>query len=85
MKKDCIDNPVCEYIKGARGYIKIWLVNGLIRHRLDGPALEFEDGTHAWYINGCYLDQEQVEKWIQENEIDLSTQEGQTAFKLRFS
>jgi len=28
-----------------------WFVNGL-RHREDGPAIEFADGRRYWYING---------------------------------
>jgi len=30
---------------------KHWYLNGL-RHREDGPAIEWKDGTKEWYING---------------------------------
>ena len=30
---------------------KEWFVNGKL-HRLDGPAVEFADGTKVWYIDG---------------------------------
>ena len=30
---------------------KHWYLNGL-RHREDGPAIEYTDGTKYWYLNG---------------------------------
>ena len=30
---------------------KEWRIGGKL-HRLDGPAIEYRDGTKAWYING---------------------------------
>jgi hypothetical protein len=33
-------------------------------HREDGPAIEYNDGTKAWFINGIYYSYE--EKWQQE-------------------
>jgi len=30
---------------------KEWCLNG-IRHREDGPAIEYSDGTKEWYLNG---------------------------------
>ena len=53
-------------------------------HRLDGPAVVYSEGPNEWWIDGKYLPGRDVEKWIQENEIDLSTEEGQTAFALRW-
>ena len=33
---------------------KWWSLNGK-RHRVDGPAVEYTNGTKAWYLNGkCY-------------------------------
>jgi hypothetical protein len=26
--------------------------NKTIRHRIDGPAIEYADGSKAWYVNG---------------------------------
>ena len=61
-----------------------WWLNGQ-RHRTDGPAYEDSLGMTAWFLNDQELDQAQVETWIKENNIDLSTQAGQTAFVLRWS
>ena len=33
------------------GYTKMWRLNGE-RHREDGPAIEWHDGTKEWYLNG---------------------------------
>lgn len=63
---------------------KEWRQHGKL-HRLDGPALMYPGGCSMWWINDCPLDQTQVENWIQENNINLSTLEGQSAFKLKFS
>ena len=40
-------------------------------HRTDGPAVEYEDGTRAWYINGkkgrtdgpAYIDSDGTQEW----------------------
>jgi hypothetical protein len=32
-------------------FSKEWYLNG-IRHREDGPAVEYNDGYKAWYLNG---------------------------------
>ena len=39
-------NPVI----GADCY-QVWYVNGE-RHRADGPAIIYANGTRAWYVNG---------------------------------
>jgi Mor family transcriptional regulator len=37
----------------------IWYnLNGQ-RHREDGPALEYADGTKEWYLNGKHLTEEE--------------------------
>ena len=53
-------------------------------HRTDGPAIEGLNIENFWFVNGKQLSKTQVEDWIQENSIDLSTEEGQAAFKLRW-
>lgn len=58
-----------------------WYFNGK-RHREDGPASELGDGTKAWWLNGKELFG--VEEWMEENDIDLSADEGRVAFKLRW-
>ena len=75
----CLDGPAIEHADGT----KSWYVNDQC-HRLDGPAIELANGTKAWYVNGQKLDTEKVEAWLEENNADLKTKEGQMAFKLRF-
>lgn len=71
------DGPAFTSINGY----KEWCLNGQV-HRLDGPAVEYTSGFKDWYINGKCLNSEDVERWIEENKIDLSTEEGQVAFKI---
>ena len=74
------DGPAIENVNGSKG----WWVDGKL-HRLDGPAMIFKDGYEEWWIDGERLPAKLVEQWIKENNIDLSTKEGQMAFKLRWS
>ncbi len=46
------------------------------------PVAEYANGSKAWYVDGKRLNTEEIEDWIKENKIDLSTTEGQMAFKL---
>lgn len=55
------------------------------QHKIDGPAIVWYNGSRGWFLNGKVLDTLEVETWIQENSIDLSTEEGQAAFILRWS
>ena len=77
-----LDGPAVEYVGGT----KEWWVDDK-RHRLDGPAIEYEyvGGTREWWLNGKKLSTEEVENWLEENNVDLTTEEGQMAFKLRWS
>ena len=75
-----LDGPAFEEADGT----KYWFVDGKV-HRLDGPAVEFASGTKAWWINDKELSTEEVEDWLEENNIDLKTEEDQMAFKLRWS
>ena len=43
-----MSKPTCRTDKYGN---KIWKLNGEL-HRLDGPAIEFFDGTKEWYLNG---------------------------------
>jgi len=74
-----LDGPAIEYDDGT----KKWMVDGKL-HRLDGPAIEYNNGTKKWWIGGEHLPTEEIEEWLEENKINLKTQEGQTAFKLRW-
>ena len=48
---------------------KQWYLNDKL-HRLDGPAVEYSDGTKLWWVNGNHIDKE-ITKWANENDIDL--------------
>ena len=74
-----LDGPAIEYKSGS----KIWWVDDKL-HRLDGPAVEDVDGTKEWWINGKELPTDEVEIWLEENDVDLKTESGQMAFKLRW-
>ena len=74
-----LDGPAVEDVDGT----KEWWVSDKL-HRLDGPAIEHKNGTKKWYVDGKELPTEEVEEWIEENNIDLKTKEGQMAFKLRW-
>ena len=75
-----LDGPAIEDEDGS----KWWYVDGK-QHRLDGPAVEDVDGIKHWYVDGKHLPTEEVETWLEENNIDLSTEAGQMAFKLRWA
>jgi hypothetical protein len=75
-----LDGPAIEYKDGT----KEWCVDGKC-HRLDGPAVEYKNGTKEWWVNGKYLDTKEVETWLKENNVDLSTEEGQAAFNVYWS
>lgn len=75
-----LDGPALECATGT----KIWSVDGTL-HRLDGSAIEWTDGLKTWYVDGNLLDTEEIETWLSENKIDLTTEAGQMALKLRWS
>lgn len=72
--------PAVENVSGT----KEWWVNSQ-RHREDGPAVECANGTKGWCINGQQLDTQEVETWLNENQVDLTTEEGRMAFKLSWT
>ena len=78
-KRHRSDGPAFEGIDGSKG----WWVEGK-RHRQDGPAVEHEDGTKHWFVDGKRLPTKEVEDWLEENDVDLKTESGQMAFKLRW-
>lgn len=61
-----------------------WYQNGK-RHRTNGPAYIEVNGYREWWLNGQFLPKNHVEDWLRENNIDLKTIEGQTAFVFRWS
>ena len=53
-------------------------------HRLDGPAVEYPDGTKSWYIHGHNIT-DQVEPWIKQNHYTWPFDpDVQAEFTLRF-
>ena len=74
------DGPAIEQISYPTT-IKHWYVDNE-KHRLDGPAYECPGGGDEWWIYGNQLPTKEVEEWLTENNIDLKTVAGQTAFKL---
>lgn len=74
------DGPAVIHPNGT----KEWWISGK-RHRLDGPAVINAYGTEEWWINGEKLPTKEVKKWIEDNKINLSTTEGQLAFKIKWS
>ncbi len=74
------DGPADEHRDGT----KVWYNNGLC-HRIDGPAVEYIDGTRLWYINGTELPTQDVEEWVEENNLTVPySDEDAIAFKLRW-
>lgn len=51
---------------------KYWYKNGQ-RHREDGPAIEWEDGAKAWYLNDKFMTEEE---WYKNLEPNRMRQEG---------
>jgi hypothetical protein len=45
-----LDRPARIWTRGENKGDLAWFINGL-RHREDGPAIEYQDGTKAWFIN----------------------------------
>ena len=79
-KRHRLDGPAIEDEDGSKEW---WVDDNL--HRLDGPAIEGADGTKEWWINNKKLPTEEVEIWLEENDVDLKTEAGQMAFKLRWA
>lgn len=77
-KKHRIDGPAVKHFDGSEE----WWIDGKL-HRLDGPALILEN-YKSWWINGKQLPTKDVEKWIKENKINLTTEKDQIVFKLKW-
>ena len=48
--RGCMTNGYTGIKECAEGY-KEWFLNGKL-HRKDGPAIQYVDGTTAWFLNG---------------------------------
>jgi hypothetical protein len=63
-----------EFFKTKDGY-RIEYHNGIIEyinnnsklHRIDGPAIEFANGSKYWYVNGEEMTEEEFNKWRAKN------------------
>ena len=40
--------PICKTDRHGNKY---WVLKNGVRHRTDGPAAEYADGTKAWWLN----------------------------------
>ena len=72
-----IGGPAVIWVDGT----KQWWQNGK-PHRLDGPAFEWKDGAREWAIDGLDVPGDEIEAWVKEYAVDLTTEEGQMALKL---
>jgi hypothetical protein len=50
---------------------KHWFLNGVGRHREDGPAIELPNGTKFWYLNGKVVTWQQVFKQAKTQEQEI--------------
>lgn len=66
--------------------VNVYYKHGLL-HRIDGPAVDHKNsgGLDLYAINGDALDTEEVNEWINNHKVDLSTEFGKFLFVLRFS
>lgn len=74
------NGPAFEQPDGRKEW---WLNNKL--HRLSGPAVENVDGSNLWWADDKILDGKDIEIWLKEDDIDLTTEASQVAFKLRWT
>lgn len=75
------DGPAIIYCTGYH----CWYRNGK-PHRTNGPAFTgLGKKSDVWYLDGKMLPKQEVEDWIDANNIDIQTEEGEVAFKLTWS
>lgn len=48
QRTELIDGEIVEFGGGD----KLWYNKNNQLHRLDGPAVEYADGSNEWYVNG---------------------------------
>ena len=51
---------------------RCWYQNGKL-HRLDGPAIEWADGTRQWWINGKQLSEEEFNQQTKKTTCENKT------------
>lgn len=47
----------------------VWWKDDLI-HREDGPAIEYEDGSKKWFLNGVEYTEEEFNQWLAKQELN---------------
>ena len=76
----------CCYVEGFKfESYNIDDTSEIYLHRLNGPAIIWDNDDKEWWIFNKQLNANEVEKWIDENNVDLTTEAGQMAFKMRWS
>jgi len=75
-----VDAPASIDADGTRR----WFIDGKY-HRLSGPAIEMPNGNNEWWISGNILVADEVEYWLEKNNVDLKTKKGQMLFKMKFA
>ena len=85
-----LDGPAVEFADGGRGRnsykngTKLWCIDFQL-HRTDGPAIINSDGSYEWWVRDNKISNDVMEAWLEENKIDLTTEEGQMALILRWA
>ena len=51
----------CKTFNGSRA----WYIDleSYVRHRVDGPAIEYENGSELWFYYGKWHDVNMLNKW----------------------
>lgn len=72
-----------EYmVKVSDNGSKLWFLNGK-RHREDGPAIEWFDGTQEWYLNGVKLTEEEFNARNKVKEVTINELEKLLGYKIK--
>jgi len=74
-----LDGPALMFSNGR----KEWWINSK-QHRLDGPAITDSNGYKEWWINDKELNNNEVESWIKNNDINLKIKAHQVLFMMIF-
>jgi len=73
-----IEYTVKVYADGT----KEWYKNGL-RHREDGPAIEYFNGDKYWYLNGEKLTEQEFNNRTQVQELTIRELEQKLGYKIK--
>lgn len=74
-----------DYGEYGKSIERCWQNDNGYMHRIDGPAIIYEDGSDDWCING-YSIKIEVDKWMNKNNITYPwNEETQVQFELTFA